>query len=366
MSEPDTTEETAADTPEISHQPQLDGLELPEYHGRKPVGMKTALTGAGTRIARAHGIGDRVVLVIEAKVKKAAHEETDDGLVYSETLKVVDLFEIDRDPGSRLLSAVRSAYRTAEDAVKAREPLRGADGTPEADMGEVGYTDASGIVLTPAEIAAIRGEPARALLTEQLTPAVIVYDNRERALWPDDFPKDTPRPALGQAFGELVVAELLHHETGEVIASLDVDRVEIIDDDDPVLDEAPDDEGDPFPADASLDDGTSLDDDADDWEEPTPPRPLLPGEGDELPDNVTPLRPSEPTEPNLDDHAYKMVDRGVAELREMISGVADEILLRRYLAAEHAGRGRGLRVRRGAVEAIEARIAEVVAARGGE
>ena len=76
-----TTEETTTEqTDEIEgviHQPTLPTMELPDYHGRKPVGMKTALAGAGTRVTRPHTIGDRIVLVIEARVKSASHEDTD-------------------------------------------------------------------------------------------------------------------------------------------------------------------------------------------------------------------------------------------------------------------------------------------------
>ncbi len=50
-----TTEETTEHADEIEgviHQPTLPTMELPDYHGRKPVGMKTALAGAGTRVTR--------------------------------------------------------------------------------------------------------------------------------------------------------------------------------------------------------------------------------------------------------------------------------------------------------------------------
>lgn len=198
-----------------THQPMLEGLELPDYHGRKPSGMKTKLSGAGSRISRSHSIGDRVVLVIEGVVKAAGHEQTDDGLLYVESLRVDDLFELDRDPGARLLSTLRSAYRTASDAAAGRQALDG--------LGEVGYTDASGVVMTAEEVAALRGDPTRVLVSDSLTPAVIVYDDQSRELWPDDFEKDAPRPFLGQQLersGETrEVVDLLHHATGEPIGA---------------------------------------------------------------------------------------------------------------------------------------------------
>ena len=196
--------------------PTLPGLELPDYHGRAPVGMRTSLNGAGSRVSRAHSIGDRVVLVIEARVKSSGHEDTDDGIVYVEKLKVSDLFEVGGDNGRRLIQHVRSLYRTAEDAVKGRAPL--------PDLGEVGYTDENGVVLTPKEVAERRGDVLGAFRTEgDDLPAVIVYDDGSRDLWPDDHPKDTPRPKVGEKWttdrGDLVVVELLNHETGEPITA---------------------------------------------------------------------------------------------------------------------------------------------------
>ncbi len=64
-----TTDHDPADAVAAGHQPSLEGLELPEYHGRRPVRMKTALIGVGTRTTRAHSIGDRFVLVLEVRMK---------------------------------------------------------------------------------------------------------------------------------------------------------------------------------------------------------------------------------------------------------------------------------------------------------
>lgn len=209
-----TDPDTVEDFDDVTHQPTIPDLELPEYHGRRPVGMRTSLLGAGSRITRPHTIGDRIVLVIEARMKADGHDETDDGLVYSEKHKVLDFFELEGDRGARLLSTLRSLYRTGEDAIKGRRPI--------PDLAETGYTDASGVVLTPAEVAELRGDPIRAVLAPELTPAVIVYDDGARDLWPDDYPRDTPRPRVGDwlriesdGLGPVRVERLLHHETGE-------------------------------------------------------------------------------------------------------------------------------------------------------
>lgn len=206
----------------ITHQPALPELELPEYHGRKPVGMKTSVNGAGNRLSRAHDIDDRVVLVIEARVKKAGHESTDDGLLYAESLKVVDLFEIQGDAGRRLLSGVRQAYRTADDQGKGRKALPITTIDPETGLEVV--TDGSGVVLTPADLAEIRGEPLAAMTDDRMTPVVVVFSDGLRNIWPDEFDTDTARPSAGDRFeaedpeaAQVHVAKLLNAETGETI-----------------------------------------------------------------------------------------------------------------------------------------------------
>lgn len=358
-----TTEDTTEHADEIEgviHQPTLPTMELPDYHGRKPVGMKTALAGAGTRVTRPHTIGDRIVLVIEARVKSASHEDTDDGLVYSEKLKVLDLFELDPGQGARLISTVRSLYRTGEDAIKGRRPI--------PDLGDTGYTDGSGVVLTPAEVAELRGDPIRAILSPELTPAVIVYDDGARDLWPDDYPKDAPRPKIGEKYltegGDAIVTQLLHHETGEPLEEAGADvvpspapelddtptptekaeweaigaRLAAVPDLPPAADDAP--ETDPYSGD--------LGDDADGWETAEPLRPIT---ARALIERI------EATLPTAADFAF--VDVQIPELLGKLAAVTDLDAARRIEKAERQGRGRGLKPRAGAMTAIGKRIAEL-------
>lgn len=334
-----TVEQTAEN---LTHQPALPTLELPEYHGRKPVGMRTGVNGAGNRITKAHSIDDRVIILIEARVKKAGHEQTDDGLIYTETLKVLDLFEIAGDQGARLLSTVRSAYRTADDATAGRAPVPG--------LGDVGYTDASGVVLTSKEVAALRGDPVRALITEGLTPVVVIYSDGKRESWPDDFAKDFPRPYLGQEFeaddgGSVVtVAELLHHETGEPLDGAPIERSTVtidITDGEPA--EADADGVEPFDA-GGFDDGVPAFDAAEQWENPTPPRPLT---ADEAAAEAKLPRPAD----------FLIVDCGVDILKGKLEEITDLQQLDRLLMAERQGRGRALKPRQSALDAITKRLA---------
>lgn len=364
-----STDHHETETDEISgiiHQPTLPTMELPEYHGRKPVGMKTALAGAGTRVTRPHTLGDRIVLIIEARVKSASHEDTDDGLVYSEKLKVLDLFELDHDQGSRLISTVRSLYRTGEDAAKGRRPV------PE--LGDVGYTDGSGVVLTPAEVAQLRGDPIRAILTPELTPAVVIYDDGARDLWPDDYPRDAARPIPGEKYltdtGDALVIRLLHHETGETIAELDeyapeIPAAPVVADNAPELDEAPLEQPDnvrqlhpaaevPELPEADAYAGDLGDTVADEWETPDTrtPAEAAAEHADEM--ETARIEAQLPTSAD-----FGFVDCQVVELAAKLADISDPTQLARIYQAEKQGRGRGLKPRLGALGSIGNRIAAV-------
>lgn len=378
-----TTTPTPEDGSGLVHQPTIPTMELPEYHGRKPVKMKTAIAGAGSRISRPHSIGDRIVLVVEVRVKSAGHEDTDDGLEYVEKYKVLDLFELDSEQGSRLISTVRSLYRTGEDAAKGRRPVPG--------LGEVGYTDASGIALLPEEVAELRGDPLRVMLAPELTPAVIVYDDGARDLWPDDYPKDAPRPKVGESYltdaGDAVVTQLLHHETGETLAELDPNTDEAfaqrleeatasapssggtssaevtvttspatepdsweksvtrtLDGEKPRLQAVPDLPGEgPGPFDGDLGD------DVPGWEDEVPPRPLTAEE-----EETARLEALLPTSAD-----FGFVDCQIPELVKKLEGVTDLAHARRLVLAERQGRGRGLKARAGAMKWLDARVAVI-------
>lgn len=387
MADEETPTSAPTDAVDVIVQPTLPSLELPEYHGRKAVGMKTSVNGAGNRISRSHEIGERVVLVLETKVRKAGHEETDDGLVYAETLKVVDLFEVQGEPGKRLLSTVRQAYREADDERLGRAPL------PLEDGVEV-TTAADGTVLTPSELAELRGDPAAALTDERVSPVVVVYSDGARELWPDDFETGAARPAAGDRFeleGEegpaayVYAKEILHAETGErlevwtdeqendrllelerseeekeraatVTERARADELEPEVDPDVILDDLP---AEPL---AVLDPADFVDVD-----------PPLPDEPEGFDAGLEPLEPKEeladvvegnfPAEPTPDDYAF--VDRQIDELPDLLEQVTDLDEARRILEAEKRGRGRNLKTRKGAVDLILRRIAELEASTDG-
>lgn len=285
---------TETDITTTVDQPSLP-LDLPEYHGRKPIGQRTALNGAGTRIVREHTIGDRVVLVVEAKVKKAGHEDTDDGLVYVETLKVTDLFEVEAKAASRLLAAMRANARATADA-GVRTPIPGAE--------DIGYTDASGVVLTPKEVAELRGDPVAAIIGDT-AQVVVIYDDASRHLWPDEYPADTIRPSVGDTGADgSTVTSVVDGVTGEPVDDYAVDSIEDL----------------PALADAAA--------------------------ADAIPDLPTPAD-------------FTFVDREIPALRDDLEDITDADHLRRLRSAEQQGRGRALKPRKGALDAIEARLDKV-------
>ncbi len=346
-------------------------IPLPEYHGRPAVGMKTSITGAGNRVGSPTSIDDRTVLVIEVKTKKAGHEGTEKGIVYQETRTVVDLFELDHDAGKRMLSFLRSRYQMGRDLAEGRNAI--------PDLGDAGYTDESGVVLLPEEVAERQNDPVRFLTDEKLTPAVIVFEDQSRLVWPDEFPKGTDRPIPGEALDDGLVVELLHHETGETMAKLDhspaadhhaedvdgtiiepVDRGELeqvaeaavvnelageVEIDAEVeafreeIEEATSGETPALPGDDEAE--ASWNEPEDDWDNPDAVR--------------KPTAQGPDTEVTKLDEAF--VDCTLPMLRDKLDQVDDVNALRRYIEAEKQGRGRGSDPRKGALDAIYNRLA---------
>lgn len=311
------------------------------------------MTGAGNRISRSHTIGDRVVLVIEAKVKRAGHEDTDDGLVYSEQLKVVDMFEVDDPAAGRLLSTVRQSYREADDQRHGRRPLLE---VPER-LGVDGWTDGSGVVATDGDLADVDladpagalgdelalPDPARALVDESLAAAVVVFSDRARTLWPDEFEAGEVCPKAGDRYEDgpgpadyVFVAKVLDAESGEV------------------LDEWSDEQesGRLQRLEEELAAGEGLSTSGEGSGPVTAPVDSQGENPDPSPPDHVVLEAPGPSD-------FGFVDREAAEIKAVLSGVTDAGQARRLLMAEQAGRGRGLKPRKGVLEMLERHLAKV-------
>lgn len=202
---------------------QTGQLTLPTTtDGRTPAGMKTKISGAGQRISRTHDLGDKVVLVLEGKVKSTGHEETNDGVLWVEAIKTLDLFELPEDVGRAVLAALREGNRSAQ----GEDPIPGTSAGSVVDaLSKV--TDESGVVYTPTE----QAERSHDLGPD--SPVVLVFDDGSRGLWPDDW------SGLGQSRGALggqmrrpgsskpgdtaTVIEYLDNTTGESLGKWSID-----------------------------------------------------------------------------------------------------------------------------------------------
>lgn len=189
--------------------------DLPEFEGLQPVGVVTRVNGAGQRIHRPMRIDERIVIVIEAEVADVNHRRTDDGVKRVHTLKCLDLFEIGGRAGKRLVNNLKQRYREGD--VDSLPFKTAGDEALVADV--VGTTDASGVAMTPDELAELGiADPSN-------DPVMVVLSDGTRALWPDDWGTKAPaRPAAGDMIrvfsgdGELQVRELVDAESGETIA----------------------------------------------------------------------------------------------------------------------------------------------------
>ena len=418
----------------MTEQKTLEGLVLPPTRdGRTPSGMKTSIGGAGNRISRTHELGERVVLVIEAKVKSSGHEETEkDGVLYVESMKTLDLFELPEAPGRRLLAALRQSYRTAE----GQPPLTNGDET--AGEGIEVAVDAAGVAITPAELAALREDPASALEDERFDHVVLVFADGSRGLWPDDWAGTgqsrapiggTMRRPGSRTPGDVdQVVELLDAKTGETLdkwtdereqerllaleqsAEADEERAEALERFEFLRDrmaEGPLEHEEAFEYETLLErftDEARADRETmeelgigepaeanEDLVQPGEPDPDGPferpdeeleleveletcaicgrPEADELHDGPADTEGLHLFEPHEleDEHApqgddYLFVDRDVADLKADLRNVTDRDAVLRALRAEEDGRGRGLKPRKGALEALEKRAGELFVA----
>jgi hypothetical protein len=204
------------DQPETQAQ-QL--FELPDFEGQKPVGVVTRLNGAGQRITRPIGIGERGVLVVEYENIGVNHLETKDGIKRVHTLSVKDLYEVEGKTGLKLLSNMRLQAKQQEDDRAGRMTL---DVDPKTDHGLT--LDENGTALTDDEVAEAKGETPDLLQGEE--PGVLVFADKSRALWPADYAgSDFSTPYAGDFIPNpnldssepMQIMQVLDVETGDVL-----------------------------------------------------------------------------------------------------------------------------------------------------
>lgn len=179
---------------------------LPEFEGRRVGGLTTQI--GGTRIdggTVAHH-GDQLVHVVVSTVDDVRHPTKDGTLVRTQIAKPTDTWAIiDPDYAEALIRSLRLRARRADDEAAGRTAM------------EV-VTDASGVVLTPGDLASEAPLPEIPETPED-NEVVVIYGDGFRALWPDDFAGGARRPGVGDVDDEHDrVTELLDPVTGETLA----------------------------------------------------------------------------------------------------------------------------------------------------
>lgn len=205
-------------TADVSVQPALPTLELPDFEGLKPSGVVTRVNGAGNRIARALHLEDRVVLVVECEVSNVGHAVTDDGIKRVHTLRVKDLYELEGKPGLTLLRSLRQAYRLADDHRHGRKPIL-------ADL-EQPDGNGAGVDVVVDDLGQIH-TATNDLGLPIVDVAVVVFEDGTRALWPDDFAGATGlhpmagdrimRPGAKKDTEPELIRKVLDADTGETL-----------------------------------------------------------------------------------------------------------------------------------------------------
>lgn len=172
----------------------------------------TKVKGTAEAVTNELEIGDTLVGLVEFEVTEAHSEKASaKGVKIHQALTLQDFLPTEEaDQMLRKMRAERRARRDAEAGV-----VPAAAWTEQAET----YVDASGVVMTPQEIAEARGETWSP--EESFT---IEFANGERALWPDEFPgQDLAAPGGTMRVptdDEVPVRE-------QVVAYFDADGVEL-------------------------------------------------------------------------------------------------------------------------------------------
>lgn len=124
----------------------LDALEAAGIHVTT---VNTKVAGATTRLDRPLAVGQRVVVVADCVVADVGLKGPASTIRLNRVLTANELFDLEPDAGARVLAALRAA-NVQVDTTKGHEEL----------PGMVGTVDASGVVVTEAEKAALNGGEA--------------------------------------------------------------------------------------------------------------------------------------------------------------------------------------------------------------
>lgn len=149
----DLQEEAADRRPLHDQQQAVPIAGLPEFEGRRPVGVVTKVNGSGERIHRSMALGEKVLLLVETTVSEVNHKQTKEGLKRHHTLVVDDLWETPEGEVSELLARCRQAYHDAERDRTGQLTIDDVE-----DQSVAVTVDAFGVAMTDAERAEAAGD----------------------------------------------------------------------------------------------------------------------------------------------------------------------------------------------------------------
>lgn len=192
--------------------------DLPEIGGIKPVGVVTKVKGTGQRIERALDLGQRVVLLVEARISDACQlKDTKEGPKLHQGLSIDDLWVLDEHEARDLLREKRAQHNAATDKKKGLTPFH-VDDTVQA----AGIVNGSGVVMTASELAEARGID----LDPDGDIVCVVFADGSKGFWPDDWKGSGQTLALPGGF--MRAPKGAPGETAQVVGIEDVDTGEPI------------------------------------------------------------------------------------------------------------------------------------------
>jgi hypothetical protein len=183
------------------------------FAGIDTASITTTVSGVASRITRPLHHREVITVVAQVEVTALSFPATKAGIARRQVGAILDAFELSGKAGRHLINELKQAHDPSP------LPFGAKADAAIVDAVVAGVTDGSGVVVTPGDRAALGLEGAGTV--------AVIFAGGARCAWPDDFPKDTPRPAAGDvvevpgAGVEEDVTEVLDMATGQPIVALD-------------------------------------------------------------------------------------------------------------------------------------------------
>lgn len=143
-----TTTDDDHTEPDDDQAPAYDTRDVGQFEGKPVVGIVTSIKGTSSRVTRPIHPGERLYAVVELVEDGISHKPTKDGRKRYQTLDAEDFYELTDAEGRDLIAGKRAELL---ESGQLDGQLRIGDGAPALTV------DASGVALTPVEIAEAQG-----------------------------------------------------------------------------------------------------------------------------------------------------------------------------------------------------------------